>query len=295
MSLRDDRFYAFIVARTSRSRSRIRRITLHKRWLKVSAACVLVLLSAAAYGFYALTQEVAHLSVERENERLREENAKQRQQLNSLNSRVEAVEDVSRRIAEMSGVAHGGDESPRMDLHETELRGAGGPRLPLDATSGVSFIEHKTRALESNLRAYETILRRRQMLPSLWPVAGNLTDGFGGRRDPFGGSASEFHAGQDIAAVWGTPVEAAGSGKISFAGWQNGYGQVVIIDHGGGLATRYGHLSQVNVRAGEEIKRGSILGRVGSTGRSTGPHLHYEVRINDKAVNPRPYLPHAAE
>ncbi len=295
MSFKDDCIYAFIVARTSRSRSRIRRISVHKRWLKVTAAFAVVLLCAAAYGFYGLTQQAAHLAIERENERLRDENAKQRQQLNNLNTRVEAVEDASRRIAELSGVARdGGDDSSRTDVREADLRGTGGPRLPLDALGGASAIERKTRILEHKFRAYETALRARQMMPSLWPVAGNLTDGFGGRRDPFGGNAAEFHAGQDIAALWGAEVVAAARGTVSFAGWQNGYGQVVIVDHGGGLATRYGHLSETDVRAGDEIKRGAVLGRVGSTGRSTGPHLHYEVRINDRPVNPLPYLPRMA-
>ncbi len=297
MPLRDDRFYAFIVARTSRSRSRIRRIAVHKRWLKISIVALSVVLCAAAYGVYGLTQEATRIAVKRENERLRAENKKQREQLNDLNNRVEAVEDTSRRIAKISGVPSGTEENqnPGTDSHETNLRGAGGPRLPLDTKLAASAIERKTRELEGNLRVYETILRARRMMPSLWPVEGNLTDGFGGRRDPFGGSTAEFHAGQDIAAMWGTPVVAAASGKVSFAGWQNGYGQVVIIDHGEGLATRYGHLSETDVQSGEMIERGATVGRVGSTGRSTGPHLHYEVRINDKAVNPLQYLPRMAE
>jgi murein DD-endopeptidase MepM/ murein hydrolase activator NlpD len=84
---------------------------------------------------------------------------------------------------------------------------------------------------------------------------------------------------------------AAAQGTVIFAGWQNGYGQIVIIDHGNGLTTRYGHLSGIDVEVGRQIARGEQIGRVGSTGRSTGPHLHYEVRINDEPVNPRQYLP----
>jgi murein DD-endopeptidase MepM/ murein hydrolase activator NlpD len=251
---------------------------------------------AAVYGIYGLTQEAAHVAVARENERLRAENAKQRESLNKLSSRVEAVEDASRRIAVMSGVmASTEDESNQTetDSHQTNLRGAGGPGLPLDAIRVAAAVEHKTRALERNLQAYEAVLRARQMMPSLWPVAGNLTDGFGGRSDPFGGDTAEFHAGQDIAAEWGTPVVAAANGRVSFAGWQSGYGQVVIVDHGAGLTTRYGHLSEITVQAGDEINRGAALGRIGSTGRSTGPHLHYEVRIEDRPVNPLQYLPRA--
>ncbi len=280
---RDDRFYAFIIARTSRSRSRIRRITFHKRWLKVSAACATVIFCIALYGFYGLTQQVAHLQIERENQRLRAENEKQRNQLNNLNQRVEAVEDASRRLAEISGVTH--DQADN-------LEGAGGPAVALDAAA---TIVDKTEHLERKLQTYETVLRERAMTPSIWPVMGNLTDGFGGRRNPFGGSSSEFHTGQDIAALSSTPVLAAANGTVTFIGWQNGYGQMVVIDHGAGLTTRYGHLSHIDATVGQSITRGELLGRVGSTGRSTGPHLHYEVRVNDEAVDPMQYLPHTTE
>jgi murein DD-endopeptidase MepM/ murein hydrolase activator NlpD len=144
--------------------------------------------------------------------------------------------------------------------------------------------------LEKNLHAYEAVLRKRGYTPSLWPVEGKLESGFGGRRNPFGGTSYEFHSGQDIEAAWGAPVVAGAKGKIAFVGWQNGYGQLVVIDHAGGLTTRYGHLSHIDVVQGQTVARGEFIGRVGSTGRSTGPHLHYEVRINDEPVNPLQYL-----
>jgi murein DD-endopeptidase MepM/ murein hydrolase activator NlpD len=278
---RDDRFYAFIVDHTSRSRSQIRRICVHKRWLKIFCVVGVAFVCAALYGFYGLTQQAMHLRIERENELLRAENEKQRRQLNNLNNRVEAVEDASRRIAEMSGVSH--DE-------QANLHGAGGPALPMN-TEAAALVEAKAIHLEEDLRIYEAALRERAVTPSIWPVTGNLTDSFGGRRNPFGGSSTEFHAGQDIATLWGTPVIAPANGSISFAGTQSGYGNVVIIDHGAGLTTRYGHLSHIDVAVGQSITRGEVLGRVGSTGRSTGPHLHYEVRINDDPVDPMGYLP----
>jgi murein DD-endopeptidase MepM/ murein hydrolase activator NlpD len=280
--VRDDRLYAFIIAHTSRSRSRIRRICVHKRWLKVSAFLALIVLGAALYGIYGLTQQLRHRNVEQENTRLRAENEKQRQQLDKLNHRVEAVEDASRRLAEISGV---NDQQPIMNS-------AGGPFLPMDEASTVEF---KTDHLEQQLRAYEVVLRERATVPSLWPVEGTLESGFGGRRNPFGGSSYEYHEGQDIEALMGTPVVAAASGTVIIAGCQNGYGNVVYIDHGNGLSTRYGHLSRIDVTLGQRISRGEVIGRVGSTGRSTGPHLHYEVRINNAPVNPRPYLPGAGE
>jgi murein DD-endopeptidase MepM/ murein hydrolase activator NlpD len=283
---RDDRLYAFIVARTSRSRSKIRRISIHKRWLKAATALLCLVLCAALYGLYGMFRDAQHLKIEHENTRLRVENEKQRRLLENLENRVDAIEDTSRRIAEISG-APVEDESRQ----GTSERGAGGPLIEMDATA-IAEVETRAVELEHELRAYESALRERARIPSIWPVAGGeTTDSFGGRRDPFGGGSSEFHSGQDISAERGTPVYAAGIATVKFAGTQSGYGQVVILDHGDGITTRYGHLSKIEVVAGQQLLRGEMIGRVGSTGRSTGPHLHYEVRINEEAVNPRAYLP----
>lgn len=276
---RDDRFYAFIIAHTPRSTSRIRRFCVEKRSLRLLAFFAITLLAGALYGFYGLTQQAAHLRTEVENQRLRAENERQRQELNSLNTRVEAVEDTSRKLAEKSGVVN----------EELVLPGTGGPAVPLDANS-LAALEEKMSQLERNIKAYESVLRERGYTPSVWPVVGKLESGFGGRRNPFGGSSFEFHSGQDIDAATGDPVVAGASGKVTFVGWQNGYGQLVVIDHGGGLTTRYGHLSHIDVEAGQTVERSQFIGRVGSTGRSTGPHLHYEIRINDQPVNPLQYL-----
>src|SRR6266550_4081971 len=122
--VQDERFYAFIISYTSRSRSQIRRVCLHKKWLKRSAALALVLMGSAFYGFYGLTQQAAHLRIERENLRLRAETERQRQELNELNERVQAVEDTSRKLAEKSGVVNSDD---------SHLHGSGGPAIALNA------------------------------------------------------------------------------------------------------------------------------------------------------------------
>ncbi|PYS74773.1 MAG: hypothetical protein DMF69_00810 [Acidobacteria bacterium] len=275
----EDRFYAFIIAHTSRSRARVQRIRVDKRVVTISAVVSLVIMAGLAYGFYGLTQQAAHLRTEMENQRLRAENDRQRQELEKLNNRVEKVEDTSRKLAEKSGVVQ----------DEKTPTGTGGPELPLDEM-GLATLTAKMSRLEEDMRAYEEVLRKHGYVPTIWPVDGKLEGGFGGRRNPFGGSGYEFHTGQDIEAPMGAPVIAGASGKISFVGWQNGYGQLVIVDHGGGLSTRYGHLSHIDVDMGQQVSRGQLVGKVGSTGRSTGPHLHYEVRINDQAVNPLQYL-----
>jgi murein DD-endopeptidase MepM/ murein hydrolase activator NlpD len=118
------------------------------------------------------------------------------------------------------------------------------------------------------------------------PVAGvSIGSRFGVRRDPFT-RRSKFHSGVDIKARWGDPVGASYPGTVSFVGWSHGYGNMVVVDHGGGIATHYAHLSSFDVEVGEHVERGTILGRAGSTGRATSPHLHYEVRVDGSAVNP---------
>ena len=129
--------------------------------------------------------------------------------------------------------------------------------------------------------------------PSLWPVIGHLTDGFGERMDPFSGEGA-FHTGVDIASQYGDSVRATADGVVLEAGERAGYGRLVVIDHGYGLTTWYGHLSTLNVLPGEQLHRGDTVGNVGVSGRSTGPHVHYEVRINGAPVNPMRYLRQAS-
>lgn len=288
---RDERIYAFIVAHTSRRRLPVRKFAIHRRWLKVSLLLAVAVCGAALYGLYSLAQKVEAARLEQENSVLREENEKQRQQLDRLKNRVEAVEDKTRQLADEISADDGQDapqEAPPSD--PTGGNGAGGPRVEMDAAT-VAAVEQRAAQLERELQFYEHALRERARVPSVWPTEGRTTDSYGGRGNPFGGGTFEFHGGLDIATAWGTPVVAAGSGTVTFAGWQGGYGQMVIVEHGDGLSTRYGHLSRVEVSVGEQLTRGQQLGRVGSTGRSTGPHLHFEVRIGETAVNPRRYLP----
>lgn len=130
---------------------------------------------------------------------------------------------------------------------------------------------------------------RANSAPNLWPVEGPLTGSFGERIDPFNGEGA-FHCGVDISSSYGQAVIAPADGTVIFADFLGGYGRAIIVDHGHGISTRYGHLSNFAVTAGQHIQRGDTLGYVGLSGRSTGPHLHYEVRINDTPVNPYKYL-----
>lgn len=123
-----------------------------------------------------------------------------------------------------------------------------------------------------------------------WPVTGTITSPFGWRANPFGGSAPDFHSGLDIAAPTGTTVTAAASGTVMLAQWYGGYGNYILIDNGKSYSTGYGHLSAIYVSVGQVVKRGQAIGAVGMTGLATGPHLHFEIRIDGKPVDPAPRL-----
>ena len=125
--------------------------------------------------------------------------------------------------------------------------------------------------------------------PNLWPVEGQVTGSFGERIDPFNGEGA-FHSGVDIGSSYGHPIVAPADGFVTLTDTMGGYGRTIMIDHGNGISTRYGHLSGFAVTSGQHVQRGEVIGYVGASGRSTGPHLHYEVRINDTPVNPYKYL-----
>ncbi len=127
------------------------------------------------------------------------------------------------------------------------------------------------------------------VVPSLWPVVGEITGRFGERLDPFSGEGA-FHAGVDIASHLGDPVRATADGVVTIVDRRAGYGRLVVIDHGFGVATWYGHLKQFNTIAGAQVKRGDVIGLEGASGHATGPHVHYEVRLNNTPVNPWRYL-----
>jgi len=130
-------------------------------------------------------------------------------------------------------------------------------------------------------------------LPSIWPVEGRLMGPFGPRIDPFSGEGA-FHRGVDISAPVGTPVRTSADGIVIFATWESGFGRLVVVDHGGGVQTFYAHLNSFAVRNGQEVRRGEIVGTVGATGRTTAPHLHYEVHRGGVAVNPHTFLANAS-
>lgn len=173
----------------------------------------------------------------------------------------------------------------------------GGPLENLASESN-GALDPRFERLGLSLARMSALERGLDQIPQVMPADLNsISSGFGYRRDPFTGGAA-MHRGLDFRAPYGSPIHAAADGRVSFVGWKSGYGKVVEIDHGAGMVTRYAHMSRFNAKVGAQVSAGDVIGAIGSTGRSTGPHLHFEVRINNQAVNPRPFLetaPHVLE
>lgn len=220
-----------------------------------------------------------------------------RHEVDSLRSRYQALEqEANQKEVQLAS----------LQMMANEVTVAFGIKRQLEGPSDISSEGPLVPTYKESLEQYNflegaTISRVRQnyahqwqknVLPSLWPVNGRLLSHFGERTDPFSDEPA-IHTGVDISASYGTPVHAAADGVITFAEYSGGYGRLVIIDHGNGLSTRYGHLSRIDVVPGQEIRRGEVLGLSGASGRATSPHLHFEVRNGGTPVNPAPYLAHA--
>ncbi len=165
----------------------------------------------------------------------------------------------------------------------------GGPLLRL-STSSDGSVDPRFERLGLSLARMEALVRGVQSLPQVLPASFDyISSGFGYRADPFT-RAGSFHPGLDFKGPLGAPIYAAAPGRVSFVGQRSGYGNCVEIDHGNGLVTRYAHMSGFRTRVGITVKPGDQIGLIGSTGRSTGPHLHFEVRLHDQPINPRPFL-----
>lgn len=165
----------------------------------------------------------------------------------------------------------------------------GGP-LQMLATSADGSLDPRFERLGLSLARMSALERALDGVPQIVPASDQrITSAFGYRRDPFTGR-SAMHSGIDFKGATGSPIYAAATGVVSFAGRKSGYGNCVEVTHPNGIVTRYAHLSRIDVKGGQSIEAGETLGGLGSTGRSTGPHLHFEVRINGRAVNPRPFL-----
>jgi murein DD-endopeptidase MepM/ murein hydrolase activator NlpD len=222
--------------------------------------------------------------LQKEISELRQVNQSFEASIQKLQGQLSSYEDRTRELAIVAGVESLGDGVEA---------GIGGGAPEDGNLQDLPRVQTRAALLGGVLDTVEARLEQRMRwissTPAITPVRGILTSGFGYRADPMTHGRGN-HQGIDIAASYGQPVHASGDGLVLQAGDQGGYGKAVFLAHGYGLTSRYGHMSAITVRPGQRVKRGDVIGRVGSTGRSTGPHLHYEVRVDGEPLNPVGYM-----
>jgi murein DD-endopeptidase MepM/ murein hydrolase activator NlpD len=286
--------YTFVLA--DRSTGAIRRATFSSRPLVVASGVVLSLPILIAIGLVWTTElqvtnlRVSHAALELENTNYGEATDALAGQIESLQS---AIDDLSARSALDPDLAQAMDNLPAL-VRARAMGGdvvdavpvASGDQAPTETFGMLSVLLD---GLEARLLVVRDAVEQRNALaaatPSIWPAYGWLSSRLGWRRDPLNGG-SDYHSGLDIAAERGRPVYATAAGTVVRAGRQGNYGNLLTLDHGFGIRTRYGHLMDFTVSAGDEVQRGDIIGHVGNTGRATGYHLHYEVMANGALVDP---------
>lgn len=273
------------------------------RLLAVGAgAAVAVLAVGSVLSVYTLMTGYVH---ESETAQLREANRIQQEQILQVSKKASALQhdlDTLRRsedgLRAIVGAPPAAEEETVQEGTVAPTGGAPHELTTAELSEALEMIEERLSTRRSSIDLLAETMRREfpgaaayasdsapHTTPSIWPAAGYVSSPYGLR---FGGT--EFHQGIDIAAEMGTPIVATADGVVTAAGWNGGYGNMVDIDHGSGIVTRYGHASAVAVTVGQEVRRGEVIAYVGSTGRSTGPHVHYEVRVNGAPVNPAAYL-----
>jgi murein DD-endopeptidase MepM/ murein hydrolase activator NlpD len=283
-----------------------------ERKVRISLGPVLVALGAVVtlpvlMGLGAAWKAKADVSSLYENQRALElENANFRQATAALSGQIEslqsAITDLGSTAALEPGLAKAMANLPAFVKAKAMGSGATarGPKSNPSYASTLAaltspddtfgLVRTLLEGLESRLSLVKQSVERRDALatatPSIWPTHGWLTSPMGYRTDPVNGESGDFHPGLDIAGERGQPVYATAAGRVTFAEPHGTYGNLIVIDHGYGLETRYGHLQSFTVGKGEQVKRGDVIGRVGSTGRATGNHLHYEVLANGTLLNP---------
>jgi len=220
-------------------------------------------------------------------ETLRKESAAFRE---VVNDRIEEFTEKFNQLADEYLEERSLDLKASRSGERTEAAFVSDMRSLKESLDRLSVLYSRSRLPDADLDAVEEKINAlMEVIPTLWPVEGRITDGFGHRRDPFTKKKS-FHNGLDIAADAGTPIKASASGKVIYADYTYATGRTVKIDHGNGFVTVYGHCSKILVEPGQQVKKGDVIAKVGSTGRSTGPHCHFEVHLYGTAIDPMEYL-----
>ncbi len=277
-------FHTIIVV--PHARARLRKWRVSNLQIRVVLSLLAVLTLAASFftwGFFTKTVDRAEIERLRgENRELRTVNTSFEGNVRQLQEKLADYEDRTMELAIVAGLdpAAGGGEA-----------GVGGTAGAPEA--GLGGLSRRADLLEGTLDRVEAELHEQMRwissTPAITPARGILTSGFGIRRDPITRGRA-FHSGLDIAAAPGAPVRASADGVVIRATRSGGLGKAVYLSHGFGLSTRYGHMAKIEVKAGQRVQRGDVIGYVGNTGRSTGYHLHYEVHLDGEPVDPAPYL-----
>lgn len=291
------RRYTVLIA--DRSSGIVRRLTVNLRPIALTAAAVFMLPILIGLGArWSARAEIEHLRSD--NVTLQVENNSYRAATGELTSQIQSLEHVINDLGARAALDPAAVQVMRKLSPVVKARAAGGSisNLALSnlLTTSLSSPEDTfgvlrglLQGLESRLTYVRRDVERREALasstPSIWPAHGWISDAFGGRSDPFTG-APGYHSGLDISTDKGDPVYATADGVVESASYNGDYGNLIVLKHGFGLSTRYGHLSRFAVKSGASVKRGDVIGYVGSTGRSTGSHLHYEILNNGSPLNP---------
>lgn len=289
---KNPRFFTLMVL--PHDSTNIKKLNITSNWFKVFAIISIIFWLSSLFMFFSyfsLKNKVKHLS---EVEKI---NFKQKLEIENLNAKIQFIE---AQLARLQNTDLKIREMVNLEINSSGIPSAGGISSKLSSDDIVKVLEEKALAIEKEIKLREKSLNelaeyledRRSLFmatPSIWPVKGLITSEFGWRKDPVT-SVTEYHEGIDISAPAGTSVRSSAEGVVIESGNDSGYGKVVVIDHGYGIVTRYAHLSRSYVVVGQKVKKGTIIGAVGSSGKSTGPHVHYEVRIDGVPVNPIKYL-----
>lgn len=284
--------YTILIA--NRKTGAVRRLTVSRRLLGGVLAGILVLPTLMLIGSRGASQAEFD-ALKSSNETLQIENDSYRAATGELTEQISSLQTALNQLSEQAQL----DPATRTAIEQLRSRGVGGTvTSTVQRASRASATSPETTfdvlrnllgTLETGLASVKTRIETQQALgratPSTWPIVGWLSSSFGSRKDPFTGQP-DFHTGLDISASHGTPIRATADGVVEVAGPHGNYGNAVQLSHGYGIGTRFGHMAQVGVRLGQKVKRGDVIGYVGATGRATSPHLHYEILINGKPINP---------
>ncbi len=286
-------FYTLIVVPHAKARFRKFQVSVRlTRWVLWALVGLALGLAGILAHYTWMSVEVAELRhLKTENLALATKARAYEQNAGQLQAKVLTLQNMVTKLGMMAGV--------EQSLPDAGVGGVGGltsmetTAPSLDIASSLRSLDDTVGTLTKKSTRLESIFEsQRELLastPSIWPVRGYLSAAFGNRIDPFTGQP-DFHPGLDISTPRGTKIVAPADGVVVFCGQKNGYGNAIVIDHGYGVITRYGHLDAFEARPGQRVRRGDVIGYVGSTGRSTAPHLHYEVWVNDQARNPIQYI-----